>query len=123
MAGSVPNKGSFKKGEKRPNQGRPKGLKNKNTRDIQAMAQLHGPACIEGIWALTKRKEPMVKLAAFNALLDRGYGKPAQHTSIDKNIGITVNLLSFLEAQALRSEPKLINGNGARHSDDDQSAE
>lgn len=32
-----PNKGAFKKGEKRPGQGRPKGMPNKNTALIREM--------------------------------------------------------------------------------------
>lgn len=33
----MPNAGAFKKGEKRPNQGRPKGMPNKNTALIREM--------------------------------------------------------------------------------------
>jgi hypothetical protein len=33
----MPNAGAFKKGEKRPGQGRPKGLRNKNTTALKDM--------------------------------------------------------------------------------------
>lgn len=61
--------------------GRVKGTLNKSTRDIKAMAQKHGKAAIDGLVELMGHDEPDIRLRAAQAVLDRGFGKPAQaHT-------------------------------------------
>lgn len=66
-------------GGKRLGAGRPKGVANKATRDIKALAQKHGPEAIKGIVKLAKSAENEgTRLAAYNSLLDRGYGKARQ---------------------------------------------
>lgn len=62
--------------------GRKKGSPNKATAEIKALAQVHGPAAIEGIVALMSCDKPEIRLAAFKELLDRGYGRPAQATVV-----------------------------------------
>lgn len=66
----------FKKGEG----GRHPGVPNKATAAIKAVAQLHGEAAVSVLVGIMKnRKAPHAsRVAAANALLDRGYGKPAQ---------------------------------------------
>lgn len=60
--------------------GRVKGTPNKATADIKAAAALHGPAMIEVLAkiATNPRKPDNVRVSAAVALLDRGYGRPAQ---------------------------------------------
>lgn len=71
--------------------GRPKGVPNKVTRDIRAMAQIYGPNCLLGL-AITAglvkpiKKFPAIKAAesdtartmAMDKILDRAYGKATQ---------------------------------------------
>ncbi len=79
------------RGGPRPGSGRPKGAKDKATREAGAtigeLARKHGVTAIETLAqiALTGESES-ARIAASNALLDRGYGKPPQavdHTSSD----------------------------------------
>lgn len=70
MAGSRP-------GERRG--GRQRGVPNKATREIKALAQKHGPAAIATLARLAKSADSdAAKIAAAKELLDRGYGKATQ---------------------------------------------
>ena len=46
--------------------------------DIAALARKHGPRCIEVAARLLASKDEKMRLAAAIALLDRGWGRPAQ---------------------------------------------
>jgi hypothetical protein len=46
--------------------------------DIAALARVHGPRCIEVAAELLEDPDPRIRLAALVALLDRGFGRPAQ---------------------------------------------
>lgn len=77
-AGSLP-------GERRG--GRQKGTKNKSTlaiseegKNISALAREHGPRAMLVLSELLNSEEEDVRLKASQALLDRGYGRPAQTT-------------------------------------------
>ena len=69
-------------------QGRPKGVPNKATADIKALAQSYGPAAIRSLAKLAgmipgeepAQSEP-ARIAATKELLDRGYGKSVQPQS------------------------------------------
>ena len=61
--------------------GRQKGTPNKTTAEIRKAAQVHGPAALKKLVALTKSEDEKVVLAACNAILDRAYGRPVQALS------------------------------------------
>ena len=58
--------------------GRRKGTPNRATAGIKAAFQLHGDELVDALLALTKDKDPRVRLGAIQAALDRGWGRPAQ---------------------------------------------
>lgn len=81
------------KGTMPPNagKGRPKGVPNKVTRDIRAMAQKYGPDCLLGFAIVAGLEKPLKKypsikpatgetaqVLAMDKLLDRAYGKATQ---------------------------------------------
>ena len=72
------------KSAKTPGSGRKKGVPNIATRDIKALAQKHGPKAIKAIVKLAEEAEnEATRLAAWNAILDRAYGKARQVVSGD----------------------------------------
>jgi hypothetical protein len=64
----------FEKG----NAGRPKGTPNKIPAKIKELCLKAAPDVIAELKRLMQDKNPMVRLAACNAILDRGIGKAAQ---------------------------------------------
>ena len=64
--------------------------------DIAALAREHGPRCIEVAAALLDDADPRIRLGALQALLDRGFGRPAQAISVEGDA--TSNLLQHLLA-------------------------
>jgi hypothetical protein len=58
--------------------GRSKGTPNKATAEIKAAAQQYGPEAIEKLVSLMRSEDAEVAFRAANAILDRGYGRPAQ---------------------------------------------
>ena len=82
--------------------GRKKGVPNKATAEVKALAQEHGPEMIRKLLALTKSEDERIQLVA---MLDRGYGKAAQAVEMTTDVG--ENFVQTLKAlQAFR-------GNGA----------
>lgn len=71
-------------GGRRERAGRKKGVPNKVTAEIRAIAQLHAEDAIKELARLvTKGKSEMARIAAAKELLDRGYGKSTQPLSGD----------------------------------------
>lgn len=74
-------------GGSRAGAGRPPGAVNETTKIIRACAQKHGPELIEELVRLAKESESdAARVAAANAVLDRGYGRPKQsveHAGVD----------------------------------------
>jgi hypothetical protein len=70
-------------------QGRPKGVPNKATADIKAIAQPYGPAAIallaelSGLAPGERAESETARIAALKELLDRAYGKSTQPVSGD----------------------------------------
>jgi len=63
--------------------GRPKGRRNKATADIKALAQEHGAVAVQKLVDLMLGGESQqVQLGAAKELLDRGYGKAVQATTV-----------------------------------------
>jgi hypothetical protein len=69
--------------------GNPKG-RPKAPVDIAALARVHGPKCIEIAVELLASSDERIRLAAVTALLERGYGKPAQPLSSDPDNPLTL---------------------------------
>ncbi|MGZ0105197.1 hypothetical protein [Achromobacter sp. KK8] len=70
--------GGSKPGERRG--GRKKGVPNKATAEIKALAQQHGPEAIATLVSIMKgtKQPPAARVAAAKELLDRAYGKSVQ---------------------------------------------
>src|SRR5262249_48720924 len=59
--------------------GRKKGTRNRCTREIKALAQMHGAKAIEQLARIAFASESdSARVAAIKELLDRGYGKTTQ---------------------------------------------
>jgi hypothetical protein len=90
--------------------------------DIAALARQYGPACIEVCAKLLSHKEPKWRLAAATALLDRGFGKPRQETSIDTKDDRSFTFLHLVAARAsgeqLRAAMTQLNAPRIGHSED-----
>jgi hypothetical protein len=102
-------------GKGKPGPGRPKGVPNKNRRDIMALAQVHGPACIEDIAKLMKHKNPWIRLAACKEMLDRGYGKAPQQVDLNSTGNVYVAIANY--SGRLMSEPFLAPYRPITHTD------
>lgn len=74
---------SEKRGGKRPGAGRPKGARSRATREqkatLQELARAHTETALKVLVQVAKESESdSARVAAANALLDRGYGRPSQ---------------------------------------------
>lgn len=75
--------------------GRTKGVPNKATAEVKALARAHGPAAIKELAVLAglvnggegKASSEQARVSALNDILDRGYGKPAQVVQGDEDGG------------------------------------
>jgi hypothetical protein len=72
--------------------GRTKGVPNKATADIKALAQEHTAAAMTELarLALKAESEP-ARVAAIKELFDRGFGKATQTVDVDANVRATVS--------------------------------
>lgn len=70
---------AFQKGQSGNPGGRPK-----EDAEIKALARAAGPEAIEKLLELLRGDDRRTALAAAQALLDRGYGKPAQAITGDE---------------------------------------
>ena len=70
----------FVKGQSGNPGGRPK-----ENAEIKALAREHGPQAITKLAELMGGSDPRVSVAAAQALLDRGYGKPTQTIAGDED--------------------------------------
>ena len=61
-----------------PGAGRKKGVPNKANAGLKAAFQKHEKELVKGLLALTKSKDENIRLKAFQACFDRGWGKPPQ---------------------------------------------
>ena len=73
------SKGSFKPGQSGNPGGRPKVVG-----EVVSLARLHKEEAIEALVGILRNKKApaQARVAAANAILDRGYGKPAQSVDL-----------------------------------------
>jgi hypothetical protein len=66
----------------------------KSERDVKAIARGHGRSMVKVLAGIATNADaqPSARVAAANSLLDRGFGKPEQHTSLD----VTHDVTAFL---------------------------
>jgi hypothetical protein len=85
----------FEKGQSGNPGGRPKEVE-----EVKALARQHGPAAIAKLAQLMECGSPRTEVAAAQALLDRGYGKPAQAITGEDGgpLKIEINIVRFSEA-------------------------
>lgn len=85
------------RGGARPGAGRKRGQPNKLTADVKALASQYGAQAIEALADIaTGGDQPAAaRVAAANALLDRGYGKPAQAIAVTGANGGPVQQVSM----------------------------
>lgn len=92
------------RGGRRPGAGRPLGSPNKLTRPLKELAALHTEDCIAVLVELRDHAEAeQVRLAAANALLDRGHGRPRQE--VDGNDDNQVSII--ISPRIVRETPVL----------------
>lgn len=78
--------------------GRKKGVGNKSTADVKAIAQCYAPAAIAELARLsTKAESETARVSAIDKLLDRAYGRPAQVIAGDKENPVEV-IFGFRDA-------------------------
>lgn len=77
------------RGGTRPGAGRPLGAKTKIGADVRALAQVHVADAVQGLAQIAKdgSAPPAARVAAWNAILDRAVGKPAQAVTGDGGEG------------------------------------
>jgi hypothetical protein len=77
-------------GGKRPGAGRKKGVPNKATADVKAAAQKYTSKAVKVLATIMEDKDQAgaARVAAANAILDRGYGKPTQAVNHGGNVTV-----------------------------------
>jgi hypothetical protein len=83
----------FEKGQSGNPAGRPKGALTKATAEIKSLAQPYGKEAVETLVILLRQGEThSVRLAAANALLDRGFGKSSQPVEHSGHLDVAMTL-------------------------------
>lgn len=75
---------AFQKGQSGNPGGRPK-----EDAEVKALARASGPEAIEKLIELMRCDEKRTALAAAQALLDRGFGKPSQSVELSGGLDLT----------------------------------
>lgn len=84
----------FAKGQSGNPKGRRKGT---HTVELKALAQKYAPAAVARLAEIMKQKGDLrAAVAASNALLDRGFGKPQQHIEVESNTPLSVQIVTPL---------------------------
>jgi hypothetical protein len=89
----------WKKGQSGNPGGRPK-----VAAEVKELARNHGPAAVARLAKLMMSKNQRVAVAACVAILDRGYGKPAQAVAVTGEGGGPIEVNSKLDVSGLSVE-------------------
>lgn len=83
------------RGGKRDGAGRPSGAKTKAGADVREAAQAFTDDAISTLAEIMKDSDnpAAARVAAANALLDRGYGKPKQETELTGDVGLRIVII------------------------------
>lgn len=77
-------------GGARPGAGRKRGEPNKVNRDLRELAQHYTPEALDTLASIMRDGESeAARVSAANSILDRGYGKPAQHVTSEGTLKVT----------------------------------
>lgn len=77
-----------KPGERRPGAGRPKGSKNKATKELKDLCRQYTDEAVKELARLARKAESeQARVSAIRELLDRGHGKPTQVVAGDADNG------------------------------------
>lgn len=83
--------------------GRQKGTPNKATAEIKAAAQEYGPKALKRLAHLMMNAESeQAQVSACREILDRGYGKPAQHNTNDNTHDVSDPMAELLKELSSR---------------------
>lgn len=96
---------AFEKGQSGNPGGRPK-----ESAEVKALAREHGPAAIAKLVELMNCGSPRTEVAAAQALLDRGYGKPAQAIIGGDDDDPAVKVLSEITIRAIDADRSTAKG-------------
>ena len=107
--------------------GRGKGTPNKSTAEIRKHAQQYTIEALEGLALIARNStSDAARVSAWNALLDRGHGKPIQGMDLGMDVQIThiehtiVNALPAPEDEAIEGESvEVKDATGDGESDED----
>ena len=100
----------FKKGEPRPaNAGRKRGIPNKATADVKALAQSYAPEVVKELARLAlNAQSEQARVTAIKEILDRAYGKPHITAEVSTPRDVrdlsTAELLRVLAAEGIVGE-------------------
>lgn len=94
------------RGGKRAGAGRPKGAPNKSTADVKEAAQAFTEDAISTLAEIMRGVEhpAAARVAAANALLDRGHGKPKQELDVEANVEARVSRIELVPVYGDRED-------------------
>ena len=95
--------------------GRRRGTPNRATAEIRAHAQQYTVEALEGLAQIARTSQSdAARVAAWNALLDRGHGKPIQGVDLGVEVAITRIERLIVDPQALEASlVSIVPTNGA----------
>lgn len=86
---------TWKKGQPSPNPGG----RLKLVEEVRNLAQTHTEDAVRAIYEIMEdtRQQGSVRIAAANAILDRGWGKPAQSIAVSQPNDVSIDMLTTEE--------------------------
>jgi hypothetical protein len=95
---------SFKPGKSGNPGGRPKGVSKLVVADVRALARSYGEDAIGALVSImqTVKTPPAARVAAANAILDRGWGKPSQKMDVAGGVTLEALIMARLDPDRRR---------------------